>query len=1371
MNVRLQDGTIIRNVPDSMSRAEFVKHALRNGVSQQQLGIQPDIVPVGERIRHAATTAADVGLGGLAASAEAISAPIRAMAQTAQDAKNRLATALEMQLGARPGTMAEAGAEAVGAGLQAVNTGAQFVAQPFTVPLSLAHGAMQSGQRAGVPGMAAAEQVVALPEHLAAGVLGERPQGRIAGPMWDINNLLFQGLLFGGGHRGYSSLRGRALPYTTAGEVNPGYVRPTPTAAEMAHLRGFELPRSNRFVVYPGGTMVDLASGIPMARQPALSIPWGIPVESRPKLLMAGDLPAQKGVREVAPAPKPVEPAKPVRNWDALYDDLTASLDAFSPARETGRRNYELDDMAQRFVEFAQQDNSGRSLAELVKEFSLTDEANSSQIKKLKAAVSEVEPSPAKQAEPAKPAKKPVQPTEAEILADWEKSQEAAALREAARPVEPVAAAPAAKQPWDETPFRRLADLQRGEPEAVMLEVQRANGGGVLNPVVEHGGDLLHRMNEVGPRNDFGYENVANKIDVVLRALNDKYGFEKEFAENLASNAKYDDVPLVEYTAKVNAALSKYADAHAALPTFNRVQRLAQDAAVAVGRQQWDVARAKFGEIQGILKKGKENWVKEASLEAKPTPAPVQLPVKAVKSGKAVSEGPGAAAASEFARPMSEGKLPKLEQSKIVTEEQLETASRALPDLLSQGHFSDDVKFVVSKGEKADPRIVINERLIQEARQLVKDAFEKADRLAREAAQQADPESIAAANLARDHAKQALNVFRESYRSWHDVGMALQRAHQELALSSQTYRLMREIKPKLPILDQLWKDVQARKGAAAARDLLAYLRANLFTIGSWTLDFSTNALRGVVELPASAAYDLANIATGKPSAKFIGTLQAIRRNARNAAPGERWRLDPRIEQGLGTTVGGEYIGQTKDVMTSRLKGRVAGIPLNADYVLGGPVRAKRAMDNFFGRVGATAELYHQATIRARDAGLRGRNASDFVDNFVRNPDEAAIEAAVKAGNEWKFNRPLSKVEERFANNWAVQTFADAYPRWGLQFARWAGEMLGANPVFLRAVKGKATAAEVAEAVVQAASGWGAVYLVNQMLYDQVDFNTMEYRDEHGNRTRLSNRTPLPDALFLAAVIRGDWEKAKAAIPQLSLPLARLAGGEPGGILAPFIDAASGSVRGKYTSEIVAQEFAKMANDALPGKSVMGAIRSLYDPTVRTGIGSPYPGVSSFLPTRINPTTGEALAPHQMIPGIPLQLPTAGGTPIPGAIRVLNKVEQALLDHGLMLNRPRRTPILMLPAEDVPKELRREYEELAGKFVNRNVTYLLDYKSRSTGKVFGSIPFEKRRELLQQQLSLARRQALLTLAKKYNKPTGRPVIPPLAVQRLPVNQSP
>jgi hypothetical protein len=162
--------------------------------------------------------------------------------------------------------------------------------------------------------------------------------------------------------------------------------------------------------------------------------------------------------------------------------------------------------------------------------------------------------------------------------------------------------------------FSKLAAAQRGTPEDAMVEAQFAYGGGVLNPVIEHVGDLTHRMSERNTAESRGYDYVKNKVDKALRNLENDYGFTREFNENIKNNAVSYGVPETQLRSKITTALEKYAAAHRELPVFNEVQRIARDAAVALGEQRWDTARQKLHQLQDYIDEGKESWIKRANV-------------------------------------------------------------------------------------------------------------------------------------------------------------------------------------------------------------------------------------------------------------------------------------------------------------------------------------------------------------------------------------------------------------------------------------------------------------------------------------------------------------------------------------------------------------------------------------------------------------------------------------------------------------------------------------------------------------------------------------------------------------------------------------
>jgi hypothetical protein len=190
------------------------------------------------------------------------------------------------------------------------------------------------------------------------------------------------------------------------------------------------------------------------------------------------------------------------------------------------------------------------------------------------------------------------------------------------------------------TPFEALADAQRGTPEQAMLNIQRHPlGPGLYNYVVEHVGDLTHRMAD--SRTDFGYETVKDKVTKSLRYLNQGYGFEKEVAQNRKNNFKY----LTEekgYKGSFSDAENElkqrgeqYAQAHEQLPVVNALQKTARDAAVALGRHNFDTARTKLTELKTVLDKGKDAWTKAAGETSDIRPAqdvPVDLGAAAKKT-------------------------------------------------------------------------------------------------------------------------------------------------------------------------------------------------------------------------------------------------------------------------------------------------------------------------------------------------------------------------------------------------------------------------------------------------------------------------------------------------------------------------------------------------------------------------------------------------------------------------------------------------------------------------------------------------------------------------------------------------------------------
>ena len=145
-----------------------------------------------------------------------------------------------------------------------------------------------------------------------------------------------------------------------------------------------------------------------------------------------------------------------------------------------------------------------------------------------------------------------------------------------------------------EDAFNNLASQQRGDPELAMMSAQRVLRGGVMSHALEHVGDLTHRMSEKGGRLGSGY--VRPKVESVLRSLKSGYGFSKEHTENMAESKVSPELE--------NAVLNRYANEHSKLPVYNKNQELGRNAAIALGKKDFDIATQNLEELNNRIQSG-----------------------------------------------------------------------------------------------------------------------------------------------------------------------------------------------------------------------------------------------------------------------------------------------------------------------------------------------------------------------------------------------------------------------------------------------------------------------------------------------------------------------------------------------------------------------------------------------------------------------------------------------------------------------------------------------------------------------------------------------------------------------------------------------
>jgi hypothetical protein len=158
--------------------------------------------------------------------------------------------------------------------------------------------------------------------------------------------------------------------------------------------------------------------------------------------------------------------------------------------------------------------------------------------------------------------------------------------------------------------FWKLGDDQRGFPEGQMRNTQEALGSGVMSNAVEHIGDLTNRMT-AHQFISHGYDMTGDKVDRMSYLLNNPYGFEREFEENLKSNAKYRGKDEQDFKKKALIELQKYAEEHKKLKVYNRPQWLARETAIALGERRYDDARKYLAELKKTTDKEKEGYIKD----------------------------------------------------------------------------------------------------------------------------------------------------------------------------------------------------------------------------------------------------------------------------------------------------------------------------------------------------------------------------------------------------------------------------------------------------------------------------------------------------------------------------------------------------------------------------------------------------------------------------------------------------------------------------------------------------------------------------------------------------------------------------------------
>jgi hypothetical protein len=172
-----------------------------------------------------------------------------------------------------------------------------------------------------------------------------------------------------------------------------------------------------------------------------------------------------------------------------------------------------------------------------------------------------------------------------------------------------------------EIKFDELADAQRGEPEQAMLRCQMHPLGAGTTNTLEHVGDLTNRMAQHFSSFQGQYGIVQDKVEKTLRWLTNEYGFERELMENLKNNYAYyvrKNDPRIggksfeELKGDFFKRWDAYSTAHTKLKVYNKVQQKARDAAVELGKRDFEMAILNLEYLKKVLDKGRAYYAEMA---------------------------------------------------------------------------------------------------------------------------------------------------------------------------------------------------------------------------------------------------------------------------------------------------------------------------------------------------------------------------------------------------------------------------------------------------------------------------------------------------------------------------------------------------------------------------------------------------------------------------------------------------------------------------------------------------------------------------------------------------------------------------------------
>lgn len=225
----------------------------------------------------------------------------------------------------------------------------------------------------------------------------------------------------------------------------------------------------------------------------------------------------------------------------------------------------------------------------------------------------------------------------------------------------------------------------------------------------------------------------------------------------------------------------------------------------------------------------------------------------------------------------------------------------------------------------------------------------------------------------------------------------------------------------------------------------------------------------------------------------------------------------------------------------------------------------------------------------RKAGVGGVERELFVRNFLANLPATTQSKAIEFGNRAAFIVPRGATFTKVADHPAIQLFASPFVRFGAAWAEFLAEFVPIFGTIQTARRGAALGLSqldiLTQAVTRQLAGAGTVLAVDRLLYDNLDFTGfgIKYVDPSSGRQTILP-SPLTDAILLTALVKGDFEKASAALEVSGLTFLG------GGLLGPLPLALFQPTR--ITGQRLTRESERVFQNLFPGKAMFAIINDL-----------------------------------------------------------------------------------------------------------------------------------------------------------------------------------